>query len=382
MVSGWAEFVQHRREMLWSVLRILVVGLVGVGGPVAVLAEPVASLDQFPGREWGRVEPQAAGWSTDGIATARAWSETIGSTAVMIVQHGLVVAEWGDRARRSNLYSVRKSLLNALIGIAVDERRIALDATMAQLGIDDTNPTLTDEERTATVADLLAARSGIYHLALYEDPGMVARRPPRGSHPPGTFWYYNNWDFNALGTIYERAVGMSIFDAFERRIATPIGMQDYQASDGHYVTGAASIHAAYPIRMSARDLARFALLYLRDGRWNDRQVVPSEWVSVSTRAHSDTGFGPGYGYLWWTGAETNVVTVPPGTFFAHGNQGQSAVVIPSLDLIVVHRIDSSVEHNDPTEKQKDRLLWLILSAGGVRDIGPDALVDARPRKPR
>ena len=113
----------------------------------------------------------------------------------------------GDVATKSNLHSIRKSLLSALIGIAVDERKIDLGATMESLGIDDNEPGLTPTEKTATVGDLLKARSGIYHAALYETPGMARRRPARGSHAPGTFWHYNNWDFNALGTIYERATG-------------------------------------------------------------------------------------------------------------------------------------------------------------------------------
>ena len=62
-------------------------------------------------------------------------------------------------------------------------------------------PKLTLEEKEATVRDLLVARSGVYHIAQEEAPAMAAARPKRNSHPHGTFWYYNNWDFNALGTI-------------------------------------------------------------------------------------------------------------------------------------------------------------------------------------
>ena len=217
--------------------------------------------DRFPGAEWEHVAPAAAGWSAEQLKAAEDWSGKIGSTAVMVIHHGAVIAEWGDTAAKTPLASVRKSLLSALYGIAV-ERGLDLKQTMAQLGIDDNEPSLTPEEKTATVRELLQARSGVYHAALYETPGMAARRPPRHSHPPGTFWYYNNWDFNTLGTIYERAVRSSIFDAFEREIARPIGMQDYQPSDGEYFTGADSVYPAYPILMSARDLARFALLYL------------------------------------------------------------------------------------------------------------------------
>jgi CubicO group peptidase (beta-lactamase class C family) len=147
---------------------------------------------------------------------------------------------------------VRKSLLSVLIGNALERKEVDLQQTIGLLGIDDNEPSLSAEEKTATVRDLLRARSGVYHSALYETHGMAAARPARHSHKPGTFWYYNNWDFNVLGTIYERAVRSSIFDAFEREIAKPIGMQDYRPSDGQYVTGAASVYPAYPFKMGAR----------------------------------------------------------------------------------------------------------------------------------
>ena len=179
----------------------------------------------------------------------------------MVVHHGAVVAEWGDTVKRTELASVRKSFLSALIGIAVGDHKISLDSTLAQLGIDDNPPALTAVEKSATVRMLLQARSGVYHAALYETAAMAAKRPPRGSHPPNEFWYYNNWDFNALGTIYEHATGAGTYDALDKLIAKPIGMQDYRPQDGEYFYGRDSIHRAYPIRMSARDLARFALLY-------------------------------------------------------------------------------------------------------------------------
>jgi hypothetical protein len=297
---------------------------------------------------------------------------------VMVVHRGAVVAEWGDTSARTPLASVRKSLLSALIGKAVERGVIDLSRPIGALGIDDNEPSLTAEEKGATVRDLLMSRSGIYHAALYETPAMAAQRPRRGSHKPGSFWYYNNWDFNTLGAIYEHAVRSSIFDAFEREIARPIGMQDYRPSDGEYFTGAASVYPAYPIRMSARDLARFALLYLHKGRWQDRQVVPAKWVEESTRAYSRSEFGPGYGYLWWTGplggGFAPSVEPPQGFFFAQGVGGQYAFVIPGYDLVVVRR-GPHVE-GGPTYREIGRLLWLLLDAGGFRDIGPDASIGA------
>lgn len=340
-------------------------------------AAEVVVVDRFPEGDWDQVEPGIAGWSREKLAKAEVWSQQIGSTAVIVVHRGAVVAQWGDTAAKTPLASVRKSVLNALIGNAVERGQIDLSQPIGELGIDDNEPSLSADEKSATVRDLLHARSGIYHAALHEAPEAAAQRPPRFSHKPGIFWYYNNWDFNALGAIYEHAAGSSIFDAFAREIAGPIGMQDYQPSDGEYGTGAASVYPAYPINMSARDLARFALLYLHKGRWRDRQIVPAQWIEESTRAYSQSEGGPGYGYLWWVGSINNgaapSVTLPAGSFFALGYGGQCAFVIPACDLVVIHRAPHL--GGGGNLREMGRLLWLLLDARPFPDIGPDASIE-------
>jgi CubicO group peptidase (beta-lactamase class C family) len=334
--------------------------------------------DRFPTTDWERVDPEGAGWSRQKLEKAERWSRQIKSIAVMVVHHGLVVAEWGDIVGKTELASVRKSLLSALIGIAVERKELELSRTIGSLGIDDNEPSLTPQEKSATVRDLLQSRSGVYHAALYEARAAADARPARHSHKPGAFWYYNNWDFNTLGTIYERAARSSIFDAFEREIARPIGMQDYQPRDGRYIAGEASVYPAYPIKMSARDLARFALLYLNKGRWQDRQIIPAAWVEESTKVYSNSDLGAGYGYMWWTAPISNgvapSVSLPDGTFYAAGTGGQYAFVIPTYDLVVVHRAphpDGGVDL-----RTVGRLLWLLLDAGRFPDIGPDASLEA------
>jgi CubicO group peptidase (beta-lactamase class C family) len=227
----------------------------------------VPAQQALPGRQSEQRPAIQSAWSAAALAEAQKFSEQIHSTGVVIVHRGAVVAEWGNTTKRTELASVRKSLLSALIGIAVADGKISLDSTLAQLGIDDNPPALTEVEKQATVRMLLQARSGIYHPALYETAAMARARPTRGSHAPGAFFYYNNWDFNALGTIYERATGTGIYDALDRLIAKRSACRTIGRATA-YFTGADSIHRAYPLRMSARDLARFALLYLRDGKWS------------------------------------------------------------------------------------------------------------------
>ena len=322
---------------------------------------------RYPAAEWDQVAPVQSGWSAAQLTQAEDTSREIGSTAVVIVQHGAIVASWGETSAIILLNSARKSLLSALIGIAVAHGQIALDATVGSLGIDDNPPSLTADEKQATVRDLLEARSGVYHGANYETADMAAHRPPRGAHPHGTFWYYNNWDFNALGAIYERAVGTPVFAAFAHQIATPIGMQDFDPTRCRYVGGPDSIYPAYVFYASARDLARFGLLYLRRGRWGDQQVIPAEWVDKSTRPYSITNSGSGYGYLWWTAPpEQPFLSVPPGSYFAAGNGGQYVVVIPANDLVIVHlaRMDSvgGAPPKGVEPMQVFQLLSLILAA--------------------
>ncbi|WP_343313875.1 serine hydrolase [Brucella sp. BE17] len=261
--------------------------------------------------------------------------ETYEPTALMVISDGKVVESHGDVARLVNAASVRKSFLGALYGIAVAEGKINLDNTLAQLKIDD-KPPLTPTEKTATVRDLLKARSGIYHRAAHETADMRRRRPERGSHAPGSFWFYNNWDFNALGTIYREKTGEDIFESFTQHIATPLDMQDYATANGRYVLEKHSVHPAYTFRMSARDMARFGSLYLNDGQWQGKQIVPAAWVQESLTPHSATGRGRfGYGYLWWT---LNPDNFGPGAAVASGYGGQRIAVIPARKMVIVQTV--------------------------------------------
>jgi CubicO group peptidase (beta-lactamase class C family) len=181
-----------------------------------------------------------------------------------------------------NVRSIRKSLISALYGIGVAEGRIRLDQTIGELGIDDRPPSLSEFEKQATIRDLLTARSEIYHAGAYETPDAKAKRPQRGSHPPGSYWYYNNWDFNTLGFIYQRLVGENVFQAFEQRIGKPISMEDFSSDDGKFVFEPSSDYPAYTFRLTARDLARFGWLFLNRGMWSGTRIVPADWVDEAT----------------------------------------------------------------------------------------------------
>ena len=321
---------------------------------------------------WYQYEvPEEAGFSSAKLEQARRLADSLRSGAVMAIYRGSVVVAWGEVERRFQAHSVRKSFLSALYGIHVANGRIDIQRTLADLGIDDTLG-LSATERSGRVVDLLRARSGVYHRAAYSPRGMVDNLPARGSHAPGTFWYYNNWDFNTAGAIFERETGTAIFEEFKRRIADPVGMEDFRVEDGFYALEPShSWYPAYTFRISARDMARFGQLYLQKGRWNETQVVPAQWVEVSTASHSDIGRGRGYGYMWWV--------YPAGTisdslyptlnrfdkYSATGTGGQFILVVPDAELVIVHRGDT--DNNRPV---RGRQVWRVaerIAAARERD---------------
>lgn len=321
----------------------------------------------FPEKEWEAWEsPEQAGWSSPKLKQARNFADTLKTSALMIIHGGKVVDEWGETKRPFMCHSMRKSILSALYGPYVLDGTIQLSSTLKDLGIDDNEPALTPTEKTAKISDLIKARSGIYHPALYETKAMAAKRPKRGSHQPGTFWYYNNWDFNALCTIFEQQSGKKIFEEFERTLAKPLGMQDFiREKHTGYFTGTNSIHPAYPFELSARDLARFGLLFARGGNWNDQQIIPHGWVIESTRSYSTTDRGGGYGYMWWVAKNGNFypnVDLPDGSFAAHGYRGHKVLVVPQWDLVVVHRVNTYEREGSVGSGDFGRLVNLIIAA--------------------
>ena len=304
-----------------------------------------------PGKHWQTANPSEKPWSAAISREVQQFADEQKPTAIMVVRDDEIIASSGDIGAKVNVRSARKSLISALYGIAVEEGRINLDSTLAERAIDDSPDALSPAEKTATVRQLLMARSGVYHLAAYETPQMKQLRPARGSHPPGSFCYYNNWDFNALGTIYRQSMG-DVFKSFETRIARPLGMEDFSTRDGHYQKEDSSSHPAYVFHMSARDLARFGVLFLNGGRWNGAQLVPAHWVTESTTRLSDTEQQErGYGYLWWTYAKSDSGF---SAFFANGYGGQLVVVVPSKHLVLVELVDLDANpHGVRTQRALD-----------------------------
>ena len=342
-----------------SILRVAVVGLI-----VGVLnAAPGTSLAQFsgarfPADRWLRfAKVEQAGFDGAKLAAARTAWEALPSSAFMVVSGGAVVAAWGDVGRRFMCHSVRKSFLSALFGIYWDRGQIELNKTLADLGLDDDPDPLLETEKQARILDLLKARSGVFHPAAYA--GRTDSRP-RGSEGPGRYFAYNNWDFNTLAAILEQETGARVFDAFDEHFARPLRMEDWRLSDGYYhYERDKSKYPAYPFRMSARDAARFGLLFAREGVWDGQRILSAHWVHRSAALYSIDTDVMGYGLMWWVLREPRFARY--GAFAALGVGNQMIAVLPQADLVIVNRANTYRDEGTPMPALLD-LIEMILDA--------------------
>lgn len=307
-------------------------------------AEETKALDEylFPGN---KSEPPFAGIQTDGV---------------VIIKQGEIVYERYrppyDKNKPHIAWSVTKSFLNAITGIALRDAYVTLDTPVKEL-----MPMSYEwQGQPLTIKHLLHMSSGLDWQETYEtspfkssvlemlytlgrkDMGaFVAKYKPRSE--PGSDWYYSSGDSILLSAALAQAIGNQYAFYPWKRLFEPLGMESVTwETDSHSVFIASSYLYATP-----RDFARFGYLYLRNGEWNGEQILPLDWVSFSTRLapayqKEDNTGGGNYAAHWWInrsdskkGIPKAWAELPDDLFFAGGHWGQSIVVIPSLDLVLV-----------------------------------------------
>ena len=287
--------------------------------------------------------------------------DSLNTTGLLIIKGGKIVLEYGETDDTSYLASARKSVLSMMYGKYVNDGEINLNTTLKELGIDDVNQ-LTGEEKEATIDQIINARSGVYLPAA--NAGSGANMPKRGEYKPGEHFYYNNWDFNVAGTIFEQKTGKNIYKAFEDEFAIPLGFQDFKlANQKKYGNDKLSMHPAYHFYLSTRDMARLGYLMLRKGNWNGKQIIPESWVNKTTTMVSKTGdYGlfRGYSYMWWLYIDSDFELLK-GAYTAAGAWGQYITVIPKLDMVIAHKTKSVFERRTPIPAYDQFLVKLIES---------------------
>jgi CubicO group peptidase (beta-lactamase class C family) len=279
-----------------------------------------------------------------------------GVRALLVVQGGRIIVEryrsGFDAKHKFISWSMGKSFAHALAGIMVREGRLALDEP---LPVPEWRRQANDPRAAITLDQALRMSTGLAFNEDYEsladsdairmlfgsaagDMGAYAASRPL-LHAPGTHWNYSSGTTNIISRVLRDLAGGSE-EAYRRFIDSellrPIGIDDAVLE----FDAAGTLIASSLLFMSARDYARFGLLYLRDGQWNGRQLLPQGWVAHARAA--TPGSGGRYGAHWWlsayAGADRARVALhefPPDTFMAQGFQEQSIIIVPSHDLLIV-----------------------------------------------
>jgi CubicO group peptidase (beta-lactamase class C family) len=342
-----------------------------------------------PGANWETVNRESISFSSRRLDALTELLKSEYTTAMLVAVHGKVIFQYGDVSYVSQIASVRKSVLSMLYGNYVESGKIDLQKTVKEIGLADNQPFLPIEER-ATLEQLLAGRSGVYIVTEKAGPhGPESFQPRRGSQLPGNYFSYNEWDFNAAGTAFEKLTGKNIYDALESDLARPIGMQDFDRA--RQIKGSNlpfSVHEAYPMYLSTRDMARLGQLMLRHGNWNGKQVIPDDWARYSTllwtpfqdiQPSSLRDYASperwGFGLMWFVWDEPAYVqhqwTGPmQGAFIAMGSGGQYIAVLPALDMVIAHKVDMEHYRGQVTPLQWNAILNLVL-ASSCEDNCPD-----------
>ena len=320
----------------------------------------------FPTQSWEKLEqPDTLGWDIEKLFELQQFvNYETNLTGLMIIYNGKVLFEFGDTKEVSDLASCRKSVLSIMYGKYVENGIIDLHKTIGELGIDDVVK-LSETEKTATIKDLMTSRSGVYHLSTNTDRNSIT--PTRNSKQPGTYFIYNNWDFNVAGYIFEQQMKMDIYDALEKELAKPLQFEDWDKNKQEREVFGDHWESKYPpyhMWLSTRDMARIGYLMLRNGEWNGEQLVPKEWIRKTTslitpvkevkisepRVANWDWWKWGYGYMWrvWDPNE-EIRDELKGAYSATGAWGQYITIIPSLNLVVAAKTKS--EYRRGTNKE-------------------------------
>lgn len=274
--------------------------------------------------------------------------EDTGTTSLIVLHGGKIVHEkyylgTGKEDRRVS-WSVSKSVLSAMLGIAIDEGKIAsLDEKVVKY-VPMLKGTAYDG---VTIIDVLNMASGVKFNEDYLDYNSDIIRMGRvlahgGSideftasfkereREAGSVRHYISNDTQVLGMVLRKATGKSLMDYLAEKIWSKIG----SGEDIYYLTDRFGVAiASGGLTMRTRDYARFGQLFLNRGKWGDEQIVPADWVAKSTRvsAPSPVAWGDefGYGYQWW------IPLAADGEYFAAGIYGQYIYINPKADIVVV-----------------------------------------------
>ncbi len=295
---------------------------------------------------------------------AESGSRLEGLQAVVVVRDGKTVFEryYGTTAGEfHDIRSVTKSVMSTLIGIAIADGAISgVKATLAEL-LPAYREVMTPAVARTTLGQVLSMTAGLPdnwdgqvgdRWVFASDPVKAILATP--VRPPGEQFAYSDTGPQLLGAILEQATGQPLLDYARKKLLDPLGIDTrpaaqpemtargeitYRHSDFAWPVDSTGLNlGAGRMKLRPRDMANFGSLFLDQGQWHGRQLVPSAWVAAATSQHASAvglgGADVGYGYMWWVGE-----THGHPAFLAWGFGGQVIRVVPDLGLVIVVSTD-------------------------------------------
>ncbi len=273
--------------------------------------------------------------------------------SLVVVYNGQIIHEryapGFDVTTRTRTWSTAKSIASTLIGMLVDEGRLALDEPLGFDWYPNARSPETDPRNEITLRHVLNMSSGLETvdnrgLEYATGSGMsywagsssvVGARSRALIREPGTYWDYENYD-TLLGVYAMKLAlgGEKAYAEFPRKaLLDKIGMRNTLVSTDRF----GDFVMSSQIYTNARDLARFGLLYLGNGIWNGERLLSEEWIDfVRTPAPATKSIGSIYGGQWWLVPEGRD-DVPKDAYSTSGNRGQFSIIVPSHDMVIVRR---------------------------------------------
>lgn len=339
----------HRRRLLVTTTVLALVAMAACGPST----EQLQAVDYAPiaGDDWETSTPDQEGLDPELVADLfldAADLETI--YGLVVVKNGRLVAEdyWNQGAidQPTLVQSVAKSYTSALVGIAMDQGCLAgVDQAMVDFFPDLADQMDDPRKSEIAIEDMLQMRAGfpneeddpaLWEAVLSDDYLHLVADVPL-SADPGAEFQYSNLSTHWLGVIVARACDTDLESMAQTHLFDPMGAEvgPWRKDSDGYNWAAGELH------VTARDAAKFGLLYLNDGQFEGNQIVPADWVADSLRTYSEGAYSNigdfrdlGYGYLWWS---ADIGDHPVN--FAWGHGGQLIVLVDDLDMVVVVTAD-------------------------------------------
>jgi CubicO group peptidase (beta-lactamase class C family) len=275
-----------------------------------------------------------------------------GKPAGLIIKNGYIVAQWGDVKRADMTYSVAKSFLSTVAGLAIDSRLIKnVDERVNEYVQDDK---FSDPHNSKITWRHLLTQTSDWSGCLFDVCDWADRPPKEGSIDdwknrkllePGTHYEYNDVRVNLLAYALLNVWRKPLPAILKEKIMDPIGSSStwrwygYDNSfvniDGIMVQSVSGGgHFGGGLFISSLDQARFGLLFARKGKWKDKQLISTNWITDAVRP---SAVNKSYGFMWWTNAEDRFKGLSKNIYSAEGFGGNSIIVDTEHDLVIVAR---------------------------------------------